>query len=173
MGSRKTGQRSPAGSGDGAQGDRDRDLYREELLTLTAAQAESLGLATAPFRYIRTAGNNQPEDAETVRLSPGWEKLSGWLIAYCRYNYTRLHLFSHPEVLTAGFELPGTEHPLFRLYFGGHFCRGERMAGDFLFLLGIVLLLVEAFIPGFGIFRLWARFRFAAVLLSAASAEGS
>ncbi|HHT46815.1 MAG TPA: nodulation protein NfeD [Firmicutes bacterium] len=150
----------------------------EELLTLTAAQAESLGFSDGTVSDIyELLGIIGQEDAETVRLSPsGWEKLSGWLIkpAVATIILSLAFIFLILEVLTAGFGIAGLLSILcFGLYFGGHFFAGvSGWPAIFLFLLGIVLLLVEAFIPGFGIFGLGGLVSvFAAILLSAASAE--
>ncbi|MGI6318206.1 MAG: NfeD family protein [Dethiobacteria bacterium] len=149
----------------------------EELLTLTAAQAESLGFSDGTAADINELLEMiGQEGAGIVRLSPtGWEKLSGWLIKpyVATIILSLAFIFLILEVLTAGFGIAGLLSILcFGLYFGGHFFTGmSGWPAIFLFVLGIVLLLVEAFIPGFGIFGLVGLASvFASIVLSAASA---
>jgi membrane-bound serine protease (ClpP class) len=76
------------------------------------------------------------------------------------------------EVMTAGFGVAGTISIMaFALYFGGHIFAG--LAGReviFLFLLGFILLLIEAFIPNFGVIGLSGLAAIvASVVLSAAT----
>ncbi len=130
----------------------------EELLTLTARQAEELGFSDG------TAANRgellRLLDLEGARLVPGsptgWERLSGWLIrpTVASAVLTLAFLFLVIEVLTAGFGIAGLCSILcFGLYFGGSFFAGVAgWPSIFLFLFGVVLLLTEAFMPGFGIF---------------------
>lgn len=150
----------------------------EELLTLTAAQAESLGfsdgMAADINEMLEMIGQ---EGAGIVKLSPtGWEKLSGWLIkpTVATIILSLAFIMLILEVLSAGFGIAGLLSILcFGLYFGGHFFIGvSGWPAIFLFVLGIVLLLVEAFIPGFGIFGLGGLVSvFVSIVLSAASAE--
>ncbi len=150
----------------------------EELLTLTAAQAEGLGFSDGTVadlnELLKAIGL---EGAGIVRLSPtGWERLSGWLIkpTTATLILSLAFIFLILEVLSAGFGIAGLLSILcFGLYFGGHFFVGvSGWPAIFLFALGIVLLLVEAFIPGFGVFGLAGIASvFASIVLSAASAE--
>lgn len=150
----------------------------EELLTLTAAQAESLGFSDGTAADINELLEMiNLEGAGIVRLTPtDWEKLSGWLIkpTIATIILSLAFIFLILEVLSAGFGIAGLLSILcFGLYFGGHFFTGlGGWPAIFLFFLGIVLLLVEAFIPGFGIFGLGGLASvFAAIVMSAASAE--
>ena len=150
----------------------------EELLTLTAAQAESLGFCDGTAADINELlAMIGQEDAWIVRLSPtGWEELSGWLIkpTVATIILSLAFIFLILEVLSAGFGIAGLLSILcFGLYFCGHFFTGvSGWPAIFLFVLGIILLLVEAFIPGFGIFGLGGLVSvFVSIILSAASAE--
>ena len=115
----------------------------EELLTLTAAQAESLGFSDGTVSDIyELLGIIGQEDAETVRLSPsGWEKLSGWLIKpyVATIILSLAFIFLILEVLTAGFGIAGLfEHSLLRALFWRAFFTG--MSGwPAIFLLSWVL----------------------------------
>lgn len=150
----------------------------EELLTLTAQEAEKLefsnGTVSSLEELLRLI---ELQEAEVVRIAPTtWETLSGWLIkpTVATILLSLAFLFMILEVLTAGFGIAGLLSILcFGLYFGGHFFAGvSGWLSIFLFLLGIVLLLVEAFIPGFGIFGLGGLlFVSASIVLSAATAE--
>ncbi len=78
------------------------------------------------------------------------------------------------EILTAGFGVAGTLSMLsFGLYFGGHILGG--LAGYeviLLFVGGVVLMLIEAFMPGFGVFGIGGLIAtFASIVMAAASAE--
>lgn len=130
----------------------------DELLTLTAQEAEKLGFSDG------TAGKLPAllaalglEGSHLVRATPTqWEILSGWLIkpVVATLLLSAAFIFLIAEVLTAGFGLSGLLSILcFGLYFGGHFFTGvSGWPAVFLFIFGLVLLLVEAFIPGFGVF---------------------
>ncbi len=129
-----------------------------ELLTLTAQEAEKLRFSDGTADKLTTLLTKlNLEEFTLVRLEPTqWEKLSGWLIkpVVATLLLSAAFLFLIVEVLTAGFGLSGLLSILcFGLYFGGHFFTGvSSWPAIFLFIFGIVLLLVEAFIPGFGIF---------------------
>lgn len=131
-----------------------------ELLTLTAAQAERINFADGIFaarmellEHLGFAGAS----VSTVPQSPA-EDLARFLtyppVATLLITIGLAALVI--EVMTAGFGVAGAISILaFGLFFGGHIFAG--LAGRevvFLFLLGLVLLLVEAFIPNFGIIGL-------------------
>lgn len=131
---------------------------KDKLLTLTAKNAEDLSFSD---RTVDTAAGllelTGLENADVVSLAPStWDRVSGWLInpIVATGILTLAFVFLIVEVLTAGFGLAGLLSILcFGLYFGGHFFAGvSGWPAVFLFVLGIVLLLVEAFIPGFGLF---------------------
>ncbi len=130
----------------------------EELLTLTAREAESLEFSDGTVSTLEELLQALDlAEAELVRISPTtWEQLSGWLIkpTVAAILLSLAFIFLILEVLTAGFGIAGLLSILcFGLYFGGHFFAGvSGWLSIFLFLVGIVLLLVEAFIPGFGVF---------------------
>ncbi len=149
----------------------------EELLTLTAGQAEELGFSdgtvTSRQDLLEALGL---EGAAVVENNPsGWEQLSGWLIrpTVASAVLSLAFLFLIIEVLTAGFGIAGLGSILcFGLYFGGHFFAGVAgWPSIFLFLFGIILLLTEAFMPGFGIFGIGGLIAVAvSIVLTAASA---
>lgn len=129
-----------------------------ELLTLTAQEAEELGFSggtTAKLSALLAELNL--EGSPLVKIAPTqWEVLSGWLIkpVIATLLLSGAFLFLIVEILTAGFGLSGLLSILcFGLYFGGHFFTGvSSWPAIFLFIFGVVLLLIEAFIPGFGVF---------------------
>ncbi|MGI6308310.1 MAG: NfeD family protein [Dethiobacteria bacterium] len=128
-----------------------------ELLTLTAQEAEDLGFSdgtAAKLAGLLPVLNL--EGSRLVRTAPTqWEIFSGWLIkpVVATLLLSAAFLFLIVEVLTAGFGLAGLLSILsFGLYFGGHFFTGvSGWPAIFLFTFGIILLLIEAFIPGFGV----------------------
>jgi membrane-bound serine protease (ClpP class) len=147
-----------------------------ELLTFTALEAESHsfsdGTATSLpelLSLINLSG------AEIIRTTPSfWEILGGWLIkpTIATVILSLAFLFLVIEVLTAGFGVAGLLSILcFSLYFGGHLFTGiSNWPAIFLFVFGIILLLVEAFIPGFGIFGIGGLISvFTSIVLAAAS----
>jgi len=149
-----------------------------ELLTLTAQEAERLKFSDGTVSTIEELLQVLDlEGAELVRISPTpWENMGGWLIkpTVATILLSLAFLFLVLEVLTAGFGIAGLLSILcFGLYFGGHFFTGvSGWLSVFLFLFGIVLLLVEAFIPGFGVFGVGGLVSVSAsIVLSAASTE--
>lgn len=128
-----------------------------KLLTLTAQEAEELGFSGGTA--VKLAGLLPVLDLEgsrLVRITPtGWEIAGGWLVkpAVSTLLLSLAFLFMIVEVLTAGFGLAGLSSILFfGLFFGGHFFTGvSGWPVIFLFVFGFVLLLIEAFIPGFGV----------------------
>ncbi len=130
----------------------------DELLTLTAREAEDLHVSDGTAATVAEL----PElvglpDAVVSSLVPStWDRISGWLInpVVATLILSLAFICLIVEVLTAGFGIAGLLSILFfGLYFGGHFFAGvSGWPALFLFLLGVVLLLVEAFIPGFGVF---------------------
>ncbi|HHU76705.1 MAG TPA: nodulation protein NfeD [Firmicutes bacterium] len=129
-----------------------------KLLTLTAGEAEGLGYSEGTARTeAELLKFIDLENAHVSSLAPSaWDRLSGWLInpLVATGILALAFIFLVMEVLTAGFGLAGLMSILcFGLYFGGHFFAGvSGWPAIFLFILGIILLLVEAFIPGFGVF---------------------
>jgi membrane-bound serine protease (ClpP class) len=130
------------------------------LLTLTDAEAERIGFTDGIF-YTRaellselglagarlvTVGTSPAEDLARTLTHPAIATL---LITI---GIAALVI----EVMTAGFGVAGIISILsFTLFFGGHIVAG--LAGRevlFMFALGLILLLVEAFIPNFGIIGL-------------------
>ena len=151
-----------------------------KLLTLTAKEAENFGFSEGTANslplMLELAGFS---GASIVRTTPTpWEQLGGWLInpfvATALLSLAFVFLFV--EILTAGFGVSGLLSILcFGLYFGGHLFSGvSGWPAVFLFLFGVILILVEAFIPGFGIFGLGGLVAVAAsiVLSAATAAEG-
>ena len=127
------------------------------LLTLTDAEAQRIGYTDGIF-YTRaellaelglagsrivTVGTSPAEDLARTLTNPA--------IATLLITIAIAALVI--EVMTAGFGVAGIISILsFTLFFGGHIVAG--LAGRevvFLFALGLILLLVEAFIPNFGI----------------------
>jgi membrane-bound serine protease (ClpP class) len=149
-----------------------------ELLTLTALEAERLKFSDGTVPTMEELLQVLDlQGAEVVRISPTtWEILSGWLIkpTVATILLSLALLFLVLEVLTAGFGIAGLLSILcFGLYFGGHYFTGvSGWLPVFLFLFGIVLLLVEAFILGFGVFGVGGLVSVAAsIVLSAASTD--
>ncbi len=128
-----------------------------ELLTLTAQEAEELGFSGGTAaRLADLLPLLNLEGAPLVKTAPTrWEILGGWLIkpVVSTLLLSAAFLFMIVEILTAGFGLAGLLSILsFGLFFGGHFFTGvSGWPAAFLFLFGLVLLLIEAFIPGFGV----------------------
>ena len=129
-----------------------------ELLTLTASSADELDFSDGTFDSRQELlGHLGLEGAEIIQTNPsGWERLSGWLIrpTVASVVLSLAFLFLIVEVLSAGFGVAGLGSILcFGLYFGGHYFAGVAgWPSIFLFVFGVILLLVEAFFPGFGIF---------------------
>lgn len=152
-------------------------VEKDKLLTLTAKQAETLGFSdgTAPSLSVMLELAGLSADS-VVRTAPTpWEQLGGWLInpVVATAILTLAFLFLVVEVLTAGFGVAGLMSILcFGLYFGGHLFSGvSGWPAVFLFLFGVILILVEAFIPGFGVFGVGGLMAVAAsIILSAATA---
>lgn len=133
-------------------------VQKGELLTLTAVEAEAVG-------YCEGIVNSRNELLQAVELpgsplielSPSfWDGLVGW--ATHPVVATLLMVVAIGalvvEALTPGLGAAGVlSVAAFSLYFGGHVAAG---AAEYwvviLFAFGLLLLLVEAFIPGFGIF---------------------
>ncbi len=148
-----------------------------KLLTLTAREAEDLhfsdGTAVSVDEVLELV---DLDNAGVYSLAPSaWDRMSGWLInpLVATVILTLAFIFLILEVLTAGFGIAGLLSILFfGLYFGGHFFAGvSGWPAIFLFILGVVLLLVEAFIPGFGIFGAAGLVAvFASIVLSSVSA---
>jgi len=130
----------------------------DELLTLTAREAEDLhvsdGTAATVAEVLELVG--LPDTGVSSLVPSTWDIISGWLInpVVATLILSLAFICLIVEVLTAGFGIAGLLSILFfGLYFGGHFFAGvSGWPALFLFLLGVVLLLVEAFIPGFGVF---------------------
>lgn len=128
-----------------------------ELLTLTAREAEELGFSGGTAaKLIDLLPRLNLEGAHLVKAEPtSWEVLGGWLIkpVVSTLLLSAGFIFMIVEILTAGFGLAGLLSILsFGLFFGGHFFAGvSGWPAAFLFLFGLVLLLIEAFIPGFGV----------------------
>jgi membrane-bound serine protease (ClpP class) len=150
-----------------------------ELLTFTALEAESHGFCDGIAASLPEVLNliNLPQ-AEVIKVSPSfWELLGGWLV---KPNIATLVLslallFLIIEILTAGFGVAGLLSILcFSLYFGGHFFTGiSNWPAIFLFIFGIILLLVEAFIPGFGIFGIGGLISVSTSIVLAAASTAS
>jgi membrane-bound serine protease (ClpP class) len=128
-----------------------------KLLTLTAKEAESIGFTGGIFpAYSDLLAHLGYTDAElvTVDMTPA-ERIARLITnpAVATVLITVGLAALVIEVLTAGFGVAGFISILaFGLFFGGHIFAG--LAGReviFLFLLGVILLLVEAVLPNFGI----------------------
>ena len=131
-----------------------------DILTLTTAEAERIdftdGVFTTQAELLEHLGF---ADATVQRVvqSPA-EELARWIThpAVATLLITIGLAALVIEVLTAGFGAAGFVSLLsFSLFFGGHIVAG--FAGQeviFLFVIGIVLMLVEAFVPEFGIIGL-------------------
>ncbi len=131
-----------------------------KLLTLTARDAERLnfsdGTAASLQDLLFLAGLS---GSSVVRTAPTpREQFWGWLIhpIVAAAILSLAFLFLFVEILTAGFGVAGLLSILcFGLFFGGHLFSGVAgWPAIFLFVFGLVLILVEAFVPGFGIFGL-------------------
>ncbi len=129
-----------------------------ELLTLTAIEAEEIG-------YCEGIVNSRNELMQAVGLdghplvepAPSfWDRLVAWTT---HPVFATLFLIVAigalvVEVLTPGLGAAGViSLAAFALYFGGHVAAGSAEYWVvILFGFGLIMLLVEAFIPGFGIF---------------------
>ena len=147
-----------------------------ESLTLTAAEAEEIGFADGVFAdrseiYDFLGLNNPEEFIAEITLA---ERLARFVTnpyvapVILAVGITALVI----EILVAGFGLPGIISILaFALFFGSHIFAG--LAGReviFLFIIGLILLLAEAFMPGFGVLGIGGLVAvIASVILSAAS----
>lgn len=148
-----------------------------KLLTLTAKEGEiqgfSEGTAESLSAMLELTGLSS---SPVVRTTPTpWEQLVGWLInpVVATAILSLAFIFLFVEILTAGFGVSGLLSILcFGLYFGGHLFSGvSDWPAVFLFLFGVILILVEAFMPGFGIFGIGGLVAVAAsIVLSAATA---
>lgn len=148
-----------------------------KLLTLTAGEAERLGFSDGTAATMQDllalaglAGSPLVRTAPTPR-----EQLWGWLVhpIVATAILSLAFLFLFVEILTAGFGVAGLLSILcFGLFFGGHLFSGTSgWPAVFLFVFGVVLILVEAFIPGFGIFGVGGLLAVAvSIILSAATA---
>ena len=131
-----------------------------KLLTLTTGEAEELNFSNGTVDSIEellTAVDLAEE--ELIYTSENfWETISGWLINPVIATLLLMlgFFFLIVEIMTAGFGIGGFLSLLaFGLYFGGHFFTGiSGWPALLMFVVGIVLLLVEAFMPGFGLFGL-------------------
>jgi len=128
------------------------------LLTLTASEALEVG-------YSEGTVTSRSELLEEINL-PGAE----WYIVESRVSDTLVSWTTNPvvgtillmigigglilEVITAGFGAAGIlSMAAFALYFGGNIAAGMAEYWVLiLFVFGIALMLVEAFMPGFGVF---------------------
>lgn len=132
-------------------------VERGELLTLTAEEAQGLGVSDGTFgardELLAHLGLG---DAALVEHRPSWwERFAGWVtlpaIATLLLTVGIVGLLI--EVFSPGFGIAGAFSLLaFSLFFGGHVLAG--IAGHesiFFFLLGIALIVAEVFIPGFGV----------------------
>jgi len=148
-----------------------------ELLTLTAGEANELNFSDGTVDSLEELLDSLGmAGAQITRTSPtAWESLSGWLITptIATLILSLAFLFLILEVLSAGFGVAGLLSIFFfGLYFGGHFLTGvSGWISIFLFLFGVILILVEAFMPGFGVFGLGGLVAVSAsIVLSAATA---
>jgi len=149
-----------------------------ELLTLTSAEAEEIGFTDGIFATRADLLAHLGYRDATVMLaeqSPA-EALARFVthptVATLLLTVGLAALMI--EVMSAGFGVAGLISLLaFGLFFGGHVIAGlAGMEVIFLFILGVVLLLVEAVFPNFGIIGLaGAGAIIASVVLSASTAE--
>ena len=146
-----------------------------QLLTMTARRADSIGFIDGTF-------NNRGELLEHLELQEAQvitKEMSAAerLARFITHPVTSTILLTIAfvalvlEIMTAGFGVAGSVSILaFTLFFGGHIIAG--LAGYeviILFLMGIVLMLTEAFVAGFGILGLAGiAALIASILLSAA-----
>ena len=128
-----------------------------KLLTLTTVAAQRIGFTDGVFNTraeLLTHLNLAGSAVITVTQSPAESFARLLTDPYVATVLITIALAAMViEVLTAGFGFAGIISILaFSLYFGGHIVAG--LAGReviFLFVIGIMLLLVEIVIPGFGI----------------------
>lgn len=129
-----------------------------ELLTLTTQEAEKISFSDGTVNSITELLDKVGLSGSTLIYSSAtfWEKFSGWLINPIVATILLMlgFFFLVIEIMTAGFGMGGFLSLLFfGLYFGGHFLTGvSGWPAILLFVFGIIFLLTEAFIPGFGIF---------------------
>lgn len=150
----------------------------EELLTLTSAEAERIGFIDGIFATrADLLAHLGYQDAVIIlaEQSPA-EGLARFIThpAVATLLITIGFAALMIEVMTAGFGVAGIISLLaFSLFFGGHIIAGlAGMEVVFLFLLGVVLLLVEATFPNFGIIGLSGVAAIVgSVVLSASTAE--
>jgi len=133
-------------------------IEKGKLLSLTASQAKEHNIADELVDSRKEMLENMDlEDKNIIELTPSLaEKLAGLVtnpyISPLLLTIGFVGIIT--EILTLGFGLPGAVGIIsLALYFGGHMLAGlagfEALA---FFLVGIVLLIIEAFIPGFGVF---------------------
>lgn len=153
-------------------------VEKGELLTLTGSQAEEIGLADGLFSSVSELQDYLGLDRfPLVRQDPtAGERLSGWLTSPLTATLLLAIAIAALviEVLTAGFGVAGIISLIaFGLYFGGHITAGVAgYESIVLFIVGIVLMLIEAFIPGFGIFGAGGLVALvAAIILAAATSR--
>lgn len=149
-----------------------------ELLTLTSAEAEEIGFTDGIFATradLLTHLGYRDAVVMLAEQSPA-EALARFVthptVATLLITIGLAALMI--EVMSAGFGVAGLISLLaFGLFFGGHVIAGlAGMEVIFLFILGVVLLLVEAFFPNFGIIGLTGVGAIiASVVLSASTAE--
>ncbi|HHY13572.1 MAG TPA: nodulation protein NfeD, partial [Thermoanaerobacterales bacterium] len=133
-------------------------VEKGKLLSLTAGEAEEHGIADGIVNSRKELFNSldlQIDKTIEMKPTPG-EKVSGIITnpyispILLTVGFAGIII----EILTPGFGLPGTIGIISLVfYFGGHVLSGlAGFEAIVFFLLGIILLTVEAFIPGFGIF---------------------
>ncbi len=131
---------------------------RDKLLTLSATRAEEVGYCEAivESKKILLSHIGLP-DAELHLVQ---SRLSHTLVSWTTNPIVATFLLMIGigglilEVITAGFGVAGIfSMAAFALYFGGHIAAGvAEYWVVIMFVFGIALMLVEAFMPGFGIF---------------------
>lgn len=149
-----------------------------ELLTLTSAEAEEIGFADGIFATradLLAHLGYQAASVIVAEQSPA-EGLARFIthptVATLLITIGLAALMI--EVMAAGFGVAGLISLLaFGLFFGGHIIAGlAGMEVIFLFILGVILLLIEAAFPNFGIIGLTGvTSMVASVVLSAPTAE--
>ena len=133
-------------------------IEKGKLLSLTASQAKEHNIADELVDSRKEMLENMDlEDKNIIELTPSLaEKLAGLVtnpyISPLLLTIGFVGIIT--EILTLGFGLPGAVGIIsLALYVGGQMLAGlagfEALA---FFLVGIVLLIIEAFIPGFGVF---------------------
>lgn len=128
-----------------------------ELLTLSNSRAEELGYNEGTFsRRVELLEALDLGRAQVVETREGAAERLSRLITHPTFATLLLTIAMAAlviEIMTAGFGVAGSISILaFVLFFGGHIFAG--LAGYevvVVFLLGLVLLLIEAFLPNFGI----------------------